>query len=144
VVWHHSHREPRLVENEKNKKSSTKRGATPTSHSLHFFFSFRFFGSKSSFHFTHQFHLLTSFKMARTKQYARKSTGGKNPANKAARKCAPLIEGIRSPARKQGKGLGNRLGKGGIKRHRSVQELGALEEEDRTTTRRSLLPFPPP
>ena len=50
--------------------------------------------------------------MARTKQTARKSTGGKAPrkqlASKAARKAAPVTDG--------GKGLG----KGGAKRHRKV------------------------
>ena len=47
--------------------------------------------------------LLHNFKMARTKQTARKSTGGKAPrkqlATKAARKSAPATGGIKKPHR---------------------------------------------
>ena len=46
---------------------------------------------------------LTTFKMARTKQTARKSTGGKAPrkqlATKAARKSAPATGGVKKPHR---------------------------------------------
>jgi histone H3 len=42
-------------------------------------------------------------RMARTKQTARKSTGGKPPkkalATKAARKSAPMTEGVKKPHR---------------------------------------------
>jgi histone H3 len=50
-------------------------------------------------HFTKK----TFFKMARTKQTARKSTGGKAPrkqlATKAARKAAPTTGGVKKPHR---------------------------------------------
>ena len=49
------------------------------------------------------FSLLYSFNMARTKQTARKSTGGKAPrkqlATKAARKSAPATGGVKKPHR---------------------------------------------
>merc|ERR1712000_260690 len=51
----------------------------------------------------HQQPLHTSIKMARTKQTARKSTGGKAPrkqlASKAARKSAPSTGGVKKPHR---------------------------------------------
>ena len=47
--------------------------------------------------------LFIAFKMARTKQTARKSTGGKAPrkqlATKAARKSAPATGGVKKPHR---------------------------------------------
>ena len=50
-----------------------------------------------------RFHPLPSTKMARTKQTARKSTGGKAPrkqlATKAARKSAPATGGVKKPHR---------------------------------------------
>ncbi|EPB67228.1 core histone H2A/H2B/H3/H4 [Ancylostoma ceylanicum] len=85
--------------------------------------------------------------MARTKQTARKSTGGKAPrkqlATKAARKSAPATGGVKKPHRYRpgtppsralrisfvsatviamsGRGKGGKgLGKGGAKRHRKV------------------------
>jgi len=52
---------------------------------------------------TTQLHTLLLFKMARTKQTARKSTGGKAPrkqlATKAARKSAPATGGVKKPHR---------------------------------------------
>jgi hypothetical protein len=61
------------------------------------FFSFSF----SSF--LRHFHPPTKSKMARTKQTARKSTGGKAPrkqlATKAARKSAPTTGGVKKPHR---------------------------------------------
>merc|ERR1711988_176321 len=52
---------------------------------------------------SHQQPLHTSIKMARTKQTARKSTGGKAPrkqlASKAARKSAPSTGGVKKPHR---------------------------------------------
>ena len=49
------------------------------------------------------FHSVPPVFMARTKQTARKSTGGKAPhkqlAMKAARKCAPLTGGVKKPHR---------------------------------------------
>ena len=53
--------------------------------------------------FTLFIHLTDSFTMARTKQTARKSTGGKAPrkqlATKAARKSAPATGGVKKPHR---------------------------------------------
>jgi histone H3 len=50
-----------------------------------------------------QLHLTVELKMARTKQTARKSTGGKAPrkqlASKAARKSAPSTGGVKKPHR---------------------------------------------
>lgn len=50
-----------------------------------------------------QFQIKNSFRMARTKQTARKSTGGKAPrkqlATKAARKSAPATGGVKKPHR---------------------------------------------
>uniref|UniRef100_A0A8D0HNE6 Histone H3 n=1 Tax=Sphenodon punctatus TaxID=8508 RepID=A0A8D0HNE6_SPHPU len=50
--------------------------------------------------------------MARTKQTARKSTGGKAPrkqlATKAARKSAPATGGVKKPHRQQGGGCSSR------------------------------------
>merc|ERR1711939_1171603 len=52
---------------------------------------------------SHQQPLHTSIKMARTKQTARKSTGGNAPrkqlASKAARKSAPSTGGVKKPHR---------------------------------------------
>ena len=70
--------------------------------------------SKSSIHSAHEiwvykkrspltFYRFCYFKMARTKQTARKSTGGKAPrkqlATKAARKQAPATGGVKKPRR---------------------------------------------
>ncbi|WQF81485.1 Putative histone H3/CENP-A, histone H2A/H2B/H3, histone-fold [Colletotrichum destructivum] len=57
----------------------------------------------NNFKQTHQLHHHTTIAMARTKQTARKSTGGKAPrkqlASKAARKSAPSTGGVKKPHR---------------------------------------------
>ena len=71
-----------------------------------FFLKFKEAGRPRSHAFSaspRRLHTIPSTKMARTKQTARKSTGGKAPrkqlATKAARKSAPATGGVKKPHR---------------------------------------------
>jgi histone H3 len=80
--------------------------------------------------------------MARTKQTARKSTGGKAPrkqlATKAARKSAPATGGVKKPHRYRPGTVALRE----IRRYQKSTEL--VSDVCRHRHRRTLLPFIPP
>uniref|UniRef100_A0A8C3N1Q3 Uncharacterized protein n=1 Tax=Geospiza parvula TaxID=87175 RepID=A0A8C3N1Q3_GEOPR len=73
--------------------------------------------------------------MARTKQTARKSTGGKAPrkqlATKAARKSAPATGGVKKPHRyRPGTFCGSYLGPHQLRKKKQLSRLGRFSQGD--------------